>query len=139
MWESVEYCRDFALALGLTFHLPEEYFGAKQLFLASDSPNSEMAMAFNELARLVKEANVDNAVFKARAFQTTADAIQNFPGKITSSKDLKGIKGVGKKSLAKVDFYLEHGYLEDIQDLKNPKKEEQLPQSAAAQTAFKFI
>lgn len=178
--------KDFAAALGIAFHLPEDYFGCAQashsygelklkynsccfwligIHTFEISPltrpltiqlscrpatkseqtsalqvqvasNAGLAGAFHELASLLKE-KADN--FKASAFFKVANVIAQHPTEITKSADLKGIKGVGKSSMAKVDEFMQSGKLAAIEELKNESSAQATVVGKDAEAAFKFL
>lgn len=101
-----------------------------------ESKNAAMGTAFFELASLVQKSGSSSAVFKSRAFRNVGKIISEFPQKITSASDLKGIKGVGKGSLEKVEEYIKTGKISEMEDLKKPA--EVVPNKASAD-AFKYI
>ena len=87
-----------------------------------------------ELAALLEGAKL---TFKAKAFATVGHVIAEATFAITSSKDLKGVKGVGKSSEAKIDEYLRTGKLGDVEDLKAEPSAPKL--SKADALAAKFL
>lgn len=125
--------KEFAARLGLAFHTPDDFFGVGQ---AATGANSGMAAAFQELGQELRKAGEG---FKASAFLKVATAILEFPTPITSSKDLKGVPGVGKSSQAKVDEYLATGKIAAIDDLKGVGAAPPAAVSKAAAEAAKFI
>lgn len=53
-------------------------------------------------------------MFRLRSIKIALKAIQEFPSIITSSNDLKGIKGIGKGTLDRVDEIIKTGKLSEI-------------------------
>ncbi|KAL4434643.1 hypothetical protein ABPG77_002766 [Micractinium sp. CCAP 211/92] len=101
----------FAEGVGIKFFLPEDKFGEPELKTeavtgTSSGLNSDMADAFRKLASILSAEP-----FKANAFKKVADIVDAFPEKITAASQLKGTKGVGPSSLAKVTEFLETGTL----------------------------
>jgi len=93
-----------------------------------------LAQAFRTLAKLLKRENT----FKSAAFTKVADILEDFPSKITSSKDVESIKGIGKSSCAKIDEFLTTGKLAALEELGGgggPPPQ----QSREAQMAMKFL
>lgn len=74
-----------------------------------------MSSAFRELAGLIRKAGDG---FKANAFFKVATILDEYPDAITSAKQVKDVKGVGKSSLAKIDEFLTTGKLAAIEELK---------------------
>ena len=103
--------KDFADRLGLKFKLPEEFFKVDE---ASVSFNAKLSDAFQELADFSATENV----FKAKAYRTVAAAIDKFPETITSAKQLKSVKGVGKSSMLKIEEFLETGTMAALEELR---------------------
>src|SRR4051812_48373490 len=69
-------------------------------------------------AKNTKERLVYN--FRWQAIEKVVDIIKKFPEKITSIDQLRGIKGIGKGSLNRIDEILRTGKLSEI----NPEQEE---------------
>jgi DNA polymerase/3'-5' exonuclease PolX len=88
------------------------------------------------LGNLLKDKG-DN--FKANAFLKVANIISQHPTEITKSADLKGIKGVGKSSMAKIDEFVQSGTLSAIQELKNESSAQAPLIGKDAEQAFKFL
>jgi DNA polymerase beta len=81
----------------------------------------------NEFERLLKQIQFDmdhdsskkNKIkhsFRLQAIKKALEAIRRFPEKITSSKQLKGVKDVGKGTLERIDEILEFGKLGEVMD-----------------------
>jgi bifunctional polynucleotide phosphatase/kinase len=84
---------------------------------------------------------VHHDVMRSRAYNTVGDIIADWRTVITSSKDLKGTKGVGKSSVAKIDEFLQTGKitaLEELQEMAGSKAPT-APLSKDAEMAFQFI
>ena len=60
-----------------------------------------------------KKKRLSNS-FRLQAIDKILSVLQNFPNKITSSEQLKGIKGIGKNTLERVDEILSKGKLDEI-------------------------
>lgn len=88
----------------------------KEELVSAEPSNTELAAAFAKLGKLLQDVKKD--FMRGRAFTTVSLIINDWPTKITSSKDLKGTKGVGKSSLAKIDEFLSTGTLEAIKELE---------------------
>lgn len=125
--------RDFAEAIGLPFKTPEEAFGpaSKGGGHTAGGPNADLANIFLELA----DFNKDH-VFKARAFKTTAKAMEDCPEKITSADQAKKLKlkGVGKGSLAVIGEFLTTGKVA-VLDPANQAAEQAAKAKAAEEKA----
>ncbi len=83
------------------------------------SANEALAAAFAELAALYREVSSDN--FKGAAFAKVAAAVAAKESKIGASKDMKGVPGVGKSSLAKIDEWLATGTMGALEELRAAK------------------
>lgn len=68
-----------------------------------------------------------------------ADVIRNYDKEITSSKDLKGTKGVGKSSQNKIDEFLESGTMAVLEELRGGGGGFKVVQSKDAEMAMKFV
>lgn len=60
--------------------------------------------------------------YRLSAIKQVLNILENFPDKITSSEQLKGIKKVGKKSLERIDEILKTGKLKEIKINKDSSK-----------------
>ncbi|KAL4447518.1 hypothetical protein ABPG75_004737 [Micractinium tetrahymenae] len=101
----------FAEGIGIQFFLPEDKFGEPELKTEAPTGNSsglntDMADAFRKLAGLLSAEP-----FKANAFKKVAEIVDAFTEKITAASQLKGTKGVGPSSLAKITEFLGTGTL----------------------------
>lgn len=85
----------------------------------------ENSNIINEFERLTKQIQFDMDhepdrkkrfahSFRLKSIETVLKVLKKYPKKITSSEQLKGIKGVGKNSLARIDEILESGKLSEI-------------------------
>ena len=63
-------------------------------------------------------------MFRLKAISTALKAIEKFTEKITNSKQLKGIKGIGNGTMRRIDEILTTGKLEEVKI--NPKEEKYL-------------
>lgn len=124
--------KEFAANVGIAFHTPDDFF---ELSAAATDVNTGMAAAFQELGEELRKRGEG---FKASAFLKVAQAIREFPTPITSSKDLKGVPGVGKSSQAKVDEYIATGKIAAIDDLKGTGAQPAAVSKQAAEAAKFF-
>jgi bifunctional polynucleotide phosphatase/kinase len=110
--------KKFAEAIGISFKTPEEIFGP---IGGGKKENDAMGRAFIELANvyLADFMDIPNKFFKAKFLRSTGEHILRHGDVITSSDQLKGIKGIGEGSRKLVDQFLEHGELKDIQAIRN--------------------
>ncbi|KAL6770839.1 hypothetical protein ACKKBF_B32900 [Auxenochlorella protothecoides x Auxenochlorella symbiontica] len=127
--------KGFAEAIGIAFKTPEEVFGegeAKKevVFEGSSGKNDDLANAFQTLTDHFRRLGDG---FKANAFAKVQKVLAGWPTKITSSKDLKGVAGVGKGSAAKIDEFLETGKFAVLEE--EGGEAAQLPSKAAADAA----
>lgn len=53
-------------------------------------------------------------MYRLRSIKTSLKAIENFPNKITSSSQLKNIKGVGKGTMDRIDEIIKTGKLSEV-------------------------
>lgn len=53
-------------------------------------------------------------MYRLKSIQQVLKILENYPSKITSSEQLKGIKNIGKKSLLRIDEILKTGKLKEI-------------------------
>lgn len=138
--------KEYAANIGVTFKVPEDVFGPSDHkkdapdTRTGDSKNYEMASAFRDAAQ---KLSAEGKPFPAKAFANVASILDNWPEKVTSSKMLKGTKGVGKGSMAKIEQYIETGSIEDATDkaeegVKKAAKEGKSTE-AAADMALKFL
>lgn len=93
-----------------------------------------MAKVFFDIADLFTK---QNDFFKARAFKNSGSIILDFPKKVKTASDLKGIKGIGKSTLAKVEEFLSTGTVALLEELKGPVAK--VEQSEEAKMAMKFL
>ncbi|KAI3429347.1 hypothetical protein D9Q98_005442 [Chlorella vulgaris] len=110
--------REFAEAIGVRFLTPEEQFGETDVKKVADTGessghNDAMADAFARLADMLAG---EGERFKATAFRNVSKIIAAHPAPITAAKDLKGVKGVGASSQAKITEFLETGTLAALQE-----------------------
>ena len=77
-------------------------------------PNQELVHLLDLCRKNAKERGGKAVAFKLRSFSSAIQAIQNYPNKITSSEDVKGIKGVGKGMLARIDEYCNTGTIAEV-------------------------
>lgn len=61
-------------------------------------------------------------MFRLKAISTALKAIENFSEKITNSKQLKGIKGVGNGTMKRIDEILTTGKLDEVKINPNEEK-----------------
>lgn len=110
--------KKFAEAIGIAFKTPEEVFGPMG---GGRKENDAMGRAFLELANvyLADYMDIPNKFFKAKFVKASGQHILRHKDVITSSEQLKGIKGIGEGSRKLVDQFLQHGELKDIQAIKN--------------------
>lgn len=81
--------------------------------------NENLINSFTFLAKYYHtHRKVAQDAFRANTYNKVLKAIREYPEEITSPDQLKGIKGVGKKSLEKVREILETGTLRTIDKLK---------------------
>jgi DNA polymerase beta len=74
------------------------------------------------LKRVFKTAKVDSKdrminTMKLRKLTDSCKIIAKYPDKITSSKQLKGVKGIGKGTMDRIDEILANGILSEIEDI----------------------
>lgn len=110
--------KKFAEAIGIQFKTPEELFGPVG---GGKKENDAMGRAFLELANvyLADYMDIPNKFFKGKFLKSTGEYILRHKDVITSSDQLKGIKGIGEGSRKLVDQFLEHGELKDTQAIRS--------------------
>ena len=79
-------------------------------------PNQELVYLLDLCRKNAKERGGKAVAFKLRSFSSAIQAIQNYPTKITSSADVKGMKGVGKGMLARIDEYCNTGTIAEVNE-----------------------
>lgn len=89
----------------------------KQETTCAEPSNAGLAASFSKMGKLLQDVKKD--FMRGRAFLNVSIIITDWPTKITSSKDLKGVKGVGKSSMAKIDEFLATGKMEALEELKS--------------------
>ena len=89
--------------------------------------NSKIIDIFNKLSQYYK---MESNHIRKNAYDKAVYELKRFPSEITSGKDVKDIKGVGKKMMDKIDEIIETGTLKTLQKLEkehgaiSTKKEE---------------
>ena len=81
-----------------------------------NGPNQELVHLLDLCKKNAKEQGGKAVSFKLRSFSSAIQAIQNYPNKITGSEDVKGIKGIGKGMLTRVDEYCNTGTIAEAQE-----------------------
>ncbi len=81
--------------------------------------NEKLIDIFNQLYLL--HTVLENK-FEAQSYKKIVDVLKKYPKKIKSSDDLKGIPGIGNRTLLKVDEILKTGKLKLLENLKKDKK-----------------
>ena len=56
----------------------------------------------------IPKDDIQKTQFKIRHFKNALKVIKYFPDRITTSKDLEGIKGIGKGTMSRVDEILQN-------------------------------
>ncbi|KAK2078440.1 hypothetical protein QBZ16_003280 [Prototheca wickerhamii] len=128
----------FAEKAGIAFKTPEDVFGegeAKKevVFEGSSGKNDKLADAFQELTDHFRKLG---DAFKANAFAKVQKILAGWPTPIASSKDLKGVAGVGKGSAAKIDEFLETGKFAVLEEAGDGAA---VPKSKATEEAAPFL
>ena len=110
--------KKFAEAIGIAFKTPEDVFGPMG---EGRKENDAMGRAFLELANvyLADYMDIPNKFFKAKFLKSSGQYILRHKDVITSSDQLKGIKGIGEGSRKLVDQFLQEGTLKDIQAIRS--------------------
>lgn len=110
--------KKFAEGIGIEFKTPEEVFGPMG---EGKKENDAMGRAFLELANvyLADYMDIPNKFFKAKFLKSSGQYIVRHKDVITSSDQLKGIKGIGEGSRKLVDQFLQDGELKDIQAIRS--------------------
>lgn len=88
-----------------------------------DNPNSQIIAEFEKLLKQI-QFDMDHSskkdkikhTYRIAAMRKTLEVIKKFPNKITSSKQLEGIEGIGKGSKDRIDEILQSGKLNEIMD-----------------------
>jgi DNA polymerase/3'-5' exonuclease PolX len=68
-----------------------------------------------------KQSIVD--MYRLSSIKKVIKILEEYPHRITSSEQLKGIPGVGKSSLSRIDEILKTGKLSEIKEIKNVNEE----------------
>ena len=79
-------------------------------------PNQELVYLLDLCRKNAKERGGKAVAFKLRSFSSAIQAIENYPNKITSTNQLKNVKGVGKGMLARIDEYCNTGTIAEVQE-----------------------
>ena len=79
-------------------------------FLKNDS-NSKLADCFLELG------NLEPNQYKAEAYWLAEEKLREFDFEVTSSEDVKNIRGFGPSICAKIDEFVKTGTMKKIQEL----------------------
>ena len=56
--------------------------------------------------------------FKAKKYRDAIETINNYNSEITSSEDIKDLPGIGKAITEKLDEYIKHGKVKNLEELK---------------------
>lgn len=110
--------KKFAEAIGIQFKTPEDIFGC---MAGGRKENDAMGRAFLELANvyLGNYMDIENKFFKAKFVKAAGQQILRYKDVITSSNQLKGVKGIGEGSRKLVDEFLKDGKLAEIEEIRN--------------------
>jgi len=81
--------------------------------------NKKLIEIFDELHKI--HLALENK-YEAVSYKKIVDILKSYPKKITSSNDLKGIPGIGDRTLLKVDEILKTDKLRLLDDMKKDKK-----------------
>ena len=66
----------------------------------------------------IPKDDIQKTQFKIRHFKNALKVIKYFPDRITTSKDLEGIKGIGKGTMSRVDEILQNKKLKEVDSTK---------------------
>ena len=72
-----------------------------------------------------KFGDVDHFKYKIRIFKNALRMIKNYPDKISSGKDLKDIKGIGKGIMSRIDEILNTNTLKELKGFEENYKEKE--------------
>lgn len=81
-----------------------------------NGPNQELVHLLELCKKNAKEQGGNAVAFKLRSFSSAIKVIENFPVKITSANQLKGVKGVGKGMITRVQEYCNTGVIAEVQE-----------------------
>lgn len=77
--------------------------------------NKELIDNFGILAKYSKQ---NNEPFKLRAYNTVIQELKNLDIPLTNLNQVRSVRGIGKKSLAKIKEYLETGKISEVEKAK---------------------
>lgn len=123
----------FSISLSIDFSLCRD---AAKGPAAANASNAALVAAFHEYATLLK-AKKD--FFKYKAIFGVATALSDLDYTVTSGKQVKDIKGIGKSSQLKIDEFVSTGKIGAIDDLKGESGVAAAPISKDAEIALKFV
>jgi len=103
---------------------------------SANASNAALVAAFHEYATLLKEKK---DFFKYKAIFNVVTALSELEYTVTSGKQVKDIKGIGKSSQLKIDEFVSTGKIGAIADLKGESGVAPAPMSKEAETALKFL
>ncbi len=104
--------------------------------VAKNPSNAALVAAFHELGSLFQ---AKNDFFKSKAFLGASSLLAELDYTVTSGKQVKAIKGIGKSSQDKIDEFLRDGKIGTIEDLKGESGAIPAPVSKEAEMAMKFM
>lgn len=81
-----------------------------------NGPNQELIYLLDLCKKNAKEQGGKAVSFKLRSFSSAIQVIQNYPNKIISSEEVKGMKGIGKGMITRVDEYCNTGTIAEAQE-----------------------
>ena len=78
--------------------------------------NENFIKILTQLGDLLK---IKGQYFRSRAYQKAIDSIVTYKNDITSTDDIKNLKGIGKTIIGKLDEYVKTGKVKILEDYKN--------------------
>lgn len=103
---------------------------------SANASNAPLVAAFHEYATLLKEKK---DFFKSKAIFGVTTTLSELEYTVTSGKQVKDIKGIGKSSQLKIDEFLSTGKIGAIADLKGESGVAPAPMPKEAEQAMKFL
>ena len=76
--------------------------------------NSNIIDQFKNLIFQLKLEDDNKNIFKIKSFEKAVSILSNYPSEINNSDELKGISGIGKGILSRIDEILETGFIQEV-------------------------
>ena len=97
-------------------------FGKQIKFIKSLVDSDYKNKLIDQFSQLRDLHQTLNNIHQFRAYKNIVNKLKQIEGSIKSSNDLKGLEGIGKGILSKVDEYINHGKMDVLESIKKDKK-----------------